>query len=91
MNNFYLRFNHEIWNNDDLTLAERLIVNFIWNFQAKSGSCFAENAYIATVFNMHVEDVSKLIAELESRNHIKILEREPRRLMVVNTRLYPVE
>ena len=91
MNNFYLRFNPAIWQNDDLTLAGRLIVNFVWNFQCRSGACFAEDPYIAEVFNMSVDQVSKLIAELIADDHIKILEKEPRRLMSVNQRRYPIE
>ncbi len=91
MNNFYLRFNHIIWQNDELTLSQRLIVNFVWNFQLKTGWCFAADDYIAEVFNMPVDVVSMLIAELISKGHIKVLETTPRRLMIVNSNLYPTE
>lgn len=89
MNNFYLRFNHDIWQTS-LTIEEKLIVNFIWNFQIKSGACYAADGYIAEVFNLNVTNVSKLVAKLAEEKHIKILESEPRRLMVVNHKLYPV-
>ena len=91
MNNFYLRFNHTIWQNDDLTLPQRLMVNFVWNFQIKSGAAYASDQYIAEVFNMPVDVVSMLIAELISNGHIKLLEKTPRRLMIVNSSLYPTE
>ena len=91
MNNFYLRFNHTIWQNDELTLSQRLIVNFVWNFQLKSGYCYASDEYIAEVFNMSVDMVRTLVAELISNGHIKPLETSPRRLMMVNSSLYPTE
>jgi hypothetical protein len=91
MNNFYLRFNHTIWQNDDLTLSQRLIVNFVWNFCLKSGYCYASDEYIAEVFNMSVDMVRTLVAELISKGHIKLLETSPRRLMTVNSSLYPTE
>jgi hypothetical protein len=91
MNNFYLRFNHTIWQNDELTLSQRLIVNFVWNFQLKSGAAYASDEYIAEVFNMSVDMVRTLVAELISNGHIKLLEKTPRRLMIVNSSLYPTE
>lgn len=90
MNNFYLRFNHQIWQNPDLSIEQKLIVNFVWNFQVKSGYCFASDDYIAEVFGMRSSHVYLLVAELLSGKHIKILEEEPRRLMVVNTKLYDI-
>lgn len=88
MNNFYLRFNHQIWQNPDLSLEEKLIVNLVWNFQIKAGYCYASDDYIAEVFGMRTDQVYLLIAELLSKKHIKILEEEPRRLMGINTKLY---
>lgn len=90
MNNFYLRFNHQIWQNSDLSLEQKLIVNFVWNFQLKSGYCYASDDYIAEVFGMRSSQVYLLVAELLSEKHIKILEEGPRRLMVVNTKLYDI-
>ena len=91
MNNFYLRFNHTIWTNPDLSIEQKLIVNFVWNFCLKSGYAFASDDYIAEVFGMRVDQVSKLIAELCEGKHIKILPEETRRLIVINKRLYPIE
>ena len=91
MNNFYLRFNPLIWENGDLSIEKKLIINFVWNFCIKSGYAYSSNDYIAQVFGMRVTDVKTLIAELLEEEHIKTIPHPERRLLIVNTKLYPIE
>lgn len=90
MNNFYLRFNREIWQNSDLNLQQKLILNFVWNFCLKSGYCYASNQYIAEVFGMYVEEVYLTITRLLDNEHIKVIPHPEKRLLTVNTKLYPL-
>lgn len=84
MDNFYLIFCKPIWSHKGFSIEEKLILNFVWNFQQKSGECYATNDYIATCFGMRVDRVKTLVAELQSVGYINTWEEDDRRYMTCN-------
>jgi hypothetical protein len=84
MDNFYLLFCTPIWSHQGFSIEEKLILNFIWNFQMKTGCCYATNQYIATCFGLRVDRVKMLVAELQSAGYINQWEEDNRRYMECN-------
>lgn len=82
MNYFYLRFCPYIWHNEELNLREKLILNFIWNFECKAGYCYATDEYIAEVFGMLPERVKHTVNALKSKNYINYIKGDYERCMV---------
>jgi hypothetical protein len=82
MNYFYLKFCPTIWHNSELKLSEKLILNFIWNFEMQSGYCYATNEYIAEVFGMSPERIKLTVDALKSKNYINYIAGDYERCMV---------
>ena len=91
MNNFYLRFNREIWQERELSLEQKLILNFVWNFEVKAGYCHASDDYLSEVFGIPQYRILGILNELKDLNLIKSKEEESRRFLAVNKTKYSIQ
>ena len=91
MNNFYLRFNREIWQDQELTLEQKLVLNFVWNFEVKAGYCNASDDFIAEVFGLPTYRILSAINALKDLNLIKTKEEESHRFLAVNKKKYSIQ
>ncbi len=91
MNNFYLRFNRDIWSHPELTTEQKLILNFAWNFEVKAGYCYASNSYMSEIFGLPEYRILSAINELVDLNLICVKYQDDVRFLVVNKAFYSIE
>lgn len=84
MNKIYLLLCTSIWSHKGFTIEEKLILNFIWNFQMNAGNCYATDSFIGECFGLRVDRVKTLIAELKEAGYINTWEEDDRRYMACN-------
>ena len=79
----FIQIPMQTWQLYDLTPNERVTLALIENLQGDEG-CFASNDYFAQLLNVSTRTVTKIIAKLVEKEHIKVLEGRTRLLATWN-------
>lgn len=81
-----LRIDNFIWTDQNLNYPEKIILNFIFSWSIKEQCCFASSEWIAAKFGWNERFVDQVIAMLQARGYVSIMEKDwqyPRRLSAI--------
>lgn len=67
-----LRIDPILWKDDSLNYPEKLIVNYIWAWQAQDKCCFVSNQFLADAFGWEPGFVNDVITLLKSRSWVNV-------------------
>lgn len=72
----------EIWEAEDLTMTEKVMLMEIDSFTRGDKGCYAGNAHFATMLDISKRQVMKLLADMEQKGYITIVRKGKRRYVL---------
>lgn len=63
----------EIWESNDLSIMEKVLLAEVESLSQKGKGCFASNAYLAKFFGVSERHISRYLGQLVAKNYIKIV------------------
>jgi hypothetical protein len=62
----------QVWSFPNLTLQERVILNYLWAWKSRGNPITVNNSYLCELYNMRSLDVAQIIQTLHSKRLIDI-------------------
>jgi hypothetical protein len=69
----YIKFYKEIIIIPDLSLAERIILSFIYSFNVEGKQCFISNGYIAQILGVKERQASGILNRLVTKGYVSVV------------------
>lgn len=68
----FIQHNQDVWNLQNLTPSEKLVLNYLWAWKSRGNPITVTNSYLEAFYNIRPLDLSHIFQVLQGKGYIEI-------------------